>query len=353
VASQASNNGTSAVKQERDQLAVAIEAWLRTVTHAKLPNGRPLPGNAYKVAEDIARNPERGFNRTIFEHTGLLEAWPAIPTIMKATSLSKATVERMIKVLREVGCFKVDSVRGRQKSNRFQAIQNASTVRHFSEPDQQAENASVLSGKCLNPEAENASTVRHDLTDLPAEVPADQASKGKTPPSPSRRKRTPAVSQPTQPEHGVVDLQAVDLTVASPEIEWPLADNILPFRPPVPVNGAGQRRNGANHDFDRFWEIFPRDNDNDVHLAAINFHKACKLPDVTAEIVIDGAERYAAECSANPEKWKKAAHNWLFGQCWNNVPQPSRSSSHRSSSVMDDFGGPEGWMRAAFNAEKS
>jgi hypothetical protein len=154
--------------------------------------------------------------------------------------------------------------------------------------------------------------------------------------------------------------------VGKPEFERPLvvqsdsvADNVVPIRTqqtPVPINGADQRRRrpstGPGHDFDRFWEIFPRDNDNDVRLAAINFHKACKLPDVTAEIIIDGAERYAAECVANPEKWKKAAHNWLIGECWNNVPQPGRSNSHRSSSVIDDFGGVEGWMRAALNVEK-
>jgi len=53
---QASHNGSPAQKQGRDRLAVETEAWLDTVKHAKLPNGRPLPGNAYKVAEDIGRN---------------------------------------------------------------------------------------------------------------------------------------------------------------------------------------------------------------------------------------------------------------------------------------------------------
>jgi hypothetical protein len=95
------HSGRSAPRQERDQFAVETAAWLDSVKRKKLPNGKPLPGNAYKVAEDIARNPESGFNRKIFEQTGRLEAWPAIPTVAEATGLSRRTVERMIAVLRE------------------------------------------------------------------------------------------------------------------------------------------------------------------------------------------------------------------------------------------------------------
>jgi hypothetical protein len=150
--------------------------------------------------------------------------------------------------------------------------------------------------------------------------------------------------------------------VGKPEFERPLvvqsdsvADNVVPIRTqqtPVPINGAGQRRRrpstGPGHDFDRFWEAFPRKDDPGI--AAIRFHAARKLVDV--EIIIAGAQRYAAERSGQEPQYTQKAHNWLLAKAWANPPQPKRSS-RRSYNVIDDFGSQEAWLRAALNVEGS
>jgi hypothetical protein len=155
-------------KQDRDQLAIETDAWLDFVKRLKLPNGKPLPGNAFKVAEDIARNRERGFNRTIFEYTSRLEAWPAIETIAAATGTCRRTVERMLAVLRDAGCLIVQSGRGRHKNDRFQGVQNATALSHFSRsPNATAppENATALSEKMRQPCREKCdSSTQQDAT---------------------------------------------------------------------------------------------------------------------------------------------------------------------------------------------
>jgi hypothetical protein len=133
----------------------------------------------------------------------------------------------------------------------------------------------------------------------------------------------------------------------------PDASNVEIIRPRTANNGDGacspRRRpsTGPGHDFDRFWEAYPRK--DDPGLAAMKFHAERKLVDV--EIIIAGAQRYAAERAGEDPQYTMKAHNWLMARAWENGPQPKRSNN-RGSSVLDDFGGLEGWARAALNMEK-
>jgi hypothetical protein len=115
-------------------------------------------------------------------------------------------------------------------------------------------------------------------------------------------------------------------------------------------HGVGRVGTGANIAFDRFFAIYP--NKDDPGLAAMKFHAARKLADVDVEDIIAGAERYAAERAGEDPQYMQKAHNWLMARAWENAPKPKRSNSHRSSSVIDDFGGLEGWVRAALDEEK-
>jgi Helix-turn-helix domain len=250
-----SHNGTTPKKQERDQLAVKIEAWLRTVTHARLPNGSKLPGNAYKVADDISRNPnvlqrQRGFNRQIFEQTGRLEAWPAVPTIAKATGLSDRTVQRMIKMLCEAGCAEVEGRGGRHQSNRFRAVERVTVLSPFSHPAERVtavERVTVLTEKGDSPDAERVTALSPELTEThpSGECVAD------APPHAPADAEVNAVSQdyayrPTE-RSTVVQLRAVSVSVGSPEIGIPRSrtDSVKPKLATVDGRAVHGRETGT------------------------------------------------------------------------------------------------------------
>jgi DNA-binding transcriptional regulator YhcF (GntR family) len=248
---QASHNGSSAPKQQRDQLAVAIEAWLGRVKRLKLPNGRPLPGNAYKVAEDIGRNPERGFNRKIFEQTGQLEAWPAITTIATATGLNRRTIERMLAVLRRAGCLEIDSGRGRHNRNYFRALQNATALSHFCEPQK--------ARKCDSPVVENATALSHENTtavshNLSEKRPVDLTAE--------KQDRSTDVS--ASPNAHDFDVEATSLVTYSNE-------------------------------FVMFWRIHPRPKHKDAAFAAFN---AALDRGTSVETIMAGVRRFRDACAA-------------------------------------------------------
>jgi DNA-binding transcriptional ArsR family regulator len=359
---QTSDNRTASPTQDRKSKGAferAVSDWLDAVKrHPKLRL-------AFVVAYEIAQN----FNRKdVFERTAQLIAWPSLRTIGEEIGLSKDAVDRHIKKLKEFGLLAIEPGRGRGVSSQYRALTCVSPAVDTSEPaDDGADEGTCVSVSetCVSVFETCVSPGVDRLSDRPSdEGPSDKASKGRLPPTPHDADQDAGQHHPQPEHHGVVHLRPKSITAGKPEFERPLvvqsdsaADNVVPIRTqqtPVPINGAGRSRRrpsaGPGHDFDRFWEVYPRK--DDAGLAAMKFHAARKLVDV--EIIIAGAQRYAAERSGEDPQYKQKAHNWLLAKAWANQPAvPRRGHSSRSYNVIDDFGSNEAWLRAALNVEES
>jgi hypothetical protein len=99
--------------QERDQLAVAIEAWLDRVRR-----DRSLLPNAFHVAYEISLH----FNRDHFNETGELLAWPAVDTIKTGTALGRNTALRMLDALTDAGHLAKAPGLGRSNNNHYRGL---------------------------------------------------------------------------------------------------------------------------------------------------------------------------------------------------------------------------------------
>lgn len=103
----------------------------------------------------------------------------------------------------------------------------------------------------------------------------------------------------------------------NPSPENPSAEN-----PPLKKNiiKNNNDKNREREAFDDFWGIYPKKQDKG--LAERSFTKALKS--ATADEIIDGARRYAADPNLPEPRYVKNPSTWLNAKAWENGPLPER-----------------------------
>ena len=76
--------------------------------------------------------------------------------------------------------------------------------------------------------------------------------------------------------------------------------------------GASQRR------FDRWYSVYPR---RRARRAAFKAYKQARSRDATAETLLEGAKRYAAQRTGHDPQFTKYPATWLNGDCWLDEPE--------------------------------
>jgi hypothetical protein len=82
---------------------------------------------------------------------------------------------------------------------------------------------------------------------------------------------------------------------------------------PVHSNKKNRKEQEARP-FDRFWRIYPRPEAEG--LAEKLFEQAIRTGQATAEELISGAERYAAESADTARRYIRGPKAWFEGRCW-------------------------------------
>ena len=110
--------------------------------------------------------------------------------------------------------------------------------------------------------------------------------------------------------------------------QTPCIPNELPIELPkdTPSPSARSARDTAEA-FDQFWAVYPRK----ASKGGARTKFAAALKRASAEEIITGAERYAAERAADrrPDaaQWTKLPTTWLNNDCWTDEPTPLRAVS--------------------------
>jgi hypothetical protein len=73
-----------------------------------------------------------------------------------------------------------------------------------------------------------------------------------------------------------------------------------------------------NEDFERWYSAYPR---RRAPRAALMAYKQARSRGATAEMLLDGATRYAAQRSSQDQQFTKYPATWLNGDCWLDEPE--------------------------------
>jgi DNA-binding transcriptional regulator YhcF (GntR family) len=304
---------SSSTAQPRNAFEIARDEFLRPIKR-----DRKLPRNAYIVADEIAHF----FNREHFNAAEELRAWPSIERLVSATNLSRRTIIRIIATLEKAGYIEVERAHGRGKNNRYRGLKKVPDAA----TDSAWEKVPHCAVKGAKPGSKKVPDVAPDSLNRPPERPCE----GKdSPSSPS------SVESQCQPQS--------EFTGAAQKKHGATSHSEAKTRcrpPKTPDSFEG--------DFDGFWTAYPLKNDRGAARRAYSIARR----NVSAETILDGATRYAAERNAQNPKFTKSAANWLNAEAWGNEPAPPMNApprSHRGGTVLDDFESLDAYVRAGMN----
>lgn len=121
----------------------------------------------------------------------------------------------------------------------------------------------------------------------------------------------------TMPEAATLSLSAVNVATLGTRTVPEVANNPLdiPSRRPVRRNTLAEPEGFAD-----FWSAYPRR----VAKGQARKAYAAALGKVSAGTILDGARRYAAECTkvGTEARYIKHPATWLNGECWSDDPAP-------------------------------
>jgi helix-turn-helix protein len=259
------------VTNQKGQHEAFISAWLDQVCR-----DGALPGNAFRVAYAIAQH-LNGVTRI---------AWPSQATVMAKTALSESTVKAMIVSLRARGHLDVASGAGRGHSSRYRLI----VVETGLEPDPINQQTGLEPDPFTNPEKGRVQEIKG---------------------SSSGDKR--------------VEFEEEKGRVLNPDLlnipcELPSERQTLPT-------------NGFEDEFEQWWIQYPR------RVAKAHARRAYEAVrrkgKATAEELLSGAMRYAAEKAREDPKFTKHPATWLNGQCWLDESAPPPRPNGGLQSAME------------------
>jgi hypothetical protein len=238
---------------------------------------------------------------------------PSIGELVAGTGMSESTVRRMIHGLEDGGWLLVDRSRGRH-SNSFEL--HTPTLSHV---------------EGLNPVS-------------------DERVEGSNPVSCERVHKTPTLSavtpQPCQGRHPNPVTADTQKRESKSERKAKEKDS-----PPDLLEDFGRRQSATSSidaDFEVWWVQYPLKKSKEAARKAYRTVRTKKL--ATAEELLAGAMRYAAERSGQDSKFTKHPANWLVGGCWADEPAkpsgvtldgdgrwvaPARSAPHQQPSWID------------------
>jgi hypothetical protein len=129
----------------------------------------------------------------------------------------------------------------------------------------------------------------------------------------------PQVAEPERPWVAEQDRpQVADIPLSVNPLEEPLSKNISANQ-----NGSGRKtaiskHSGSNPDFESFWQAYPK---RVGRLKAEKCFASAVSSGISAEVLVAGAERYAAERFGDDPRFTKHPSTWLNAGCWNDEPQ--------------------------------
>lgn len=167
-----------------------------------------------------------------------------------------------------------------------------------------------------------------DAVTRPVDNPADSVDNS---PASRRSERDVTVSHSVTSRPGQRDVTLSHtvthgLMTVTPAGQTPCIPNELPTE--LPKHTDAPEGAGEGDAFGRFWAVYPKKTSKAG--ARRKFETALKT--ATAEEIIAGAERYAAERAADPrpdaDQWTKYPTTWLHNGCWEDEPaRPLRAVS--------------------------
>jgi hypothetical protein len=150
----------------------------------------------------------------------------------------------------------------------------------------------------------------------------------------------PWVAEPVRPQVADVPLSIIPL-------ENPLSKKDISAN----QNGSGRKtaiskHSGSNPDFESFWQAYPR---KVAKLQAEKTYSRVISSGISAEVLLAGAGRYAAERAGDDPRFTKHPSTWLNAGCWNDDPQPPSRPATKS---FDAFVvGARGFLNGGSNDE--
>jgi hypothetical protein len=278
--------------QERDQLAVAIEAWLDRVRR-----DRSLLPNAFHVAYEISLH----FNREHIYETGELLAWPAVDTIKTGTGLARNTVLRMLDALIDAGHLGKEAGLGRSNQNHYRGLfERVPQVGTLS-----TEHVSLKKGQSKTRKSPKIDDKESHLAGTqPAELPADGSHLCRPVEIPAKQ-HTHVNGRGGVGERGQF----------SPYAPGRLDDGSANGHACKLANSRTARIAALQSEFDRWWDIFPKRpglTSRNRELAFREFRKV-RAEGITLDWLVTQAHNYDNQESANPNPdpmFIVAPENW-------------------------------------------
>ncbi len=287
-------------------------AWLRQVARDDA-----LPSGAARVAVELCG----------YFNASSREAWPATGTLATALALSEDTVRRALQAMARRGHLVVEVNRGRNATNRFRPSLKFEPLK----PPQNCENLGEENPSELQgfEEGENPA----NLQGLKSENLANLRLKP--------RKSAAKTSQNCEGNPFKNPMmnplkESQSKTAASEE-----AKKVATKKPSRPSKKRSLRDDEIKAEFQSWWQQYPRHVAKD---AAERAYAAARVRGATAQELLHGAMRYAAERDRELDPGKRAtftAHpaTWLNAKRWADdptpAPQPAAASQANGSRPPD------------------
>jgi hypothetical protein len=105
-------------------------------------------------------------------------------------------------------------------------------------------------------------------------------------------------------------------------------------------NGSGRKTaiskyQGSTQDFESFWQVYPK---RVGRLQAEKSYSRIVSSGISADVLVAGAGRYAAERAGDDPRFTKHPATWLNGGCWTDEPQaPSRPAKPKFGTGFQGF----------------
>jgi hypothetical protein len=211
---------------------------------------------------------------------------PPIGTLVLGTGMSESTVRRVIRELEATGWIYVDRTRGRYANSYELRAPTLSNETGFN----------PVKGDSVEDSNPTISDWVQDDPTLPMVTP-----------QPCQKQPNPVTADTHKRESITANITAKDID--SPRL--PLGEEGL-RRP----NPNSQTETDAN--FEEFYRCYPKHAAKTAALKTYRTIMAKKL--ATAEDLLAGATRYAAERSGQDPKFTKHPSTWLNGGCWSDEP---------------------------------
>jgi Helix-turn-helix domain len=238
------------------------------------------------------------------------DAWPTQETLANAVAVNIRSVRRTIAELVERGHLEVVSSRGWHRPNSYRPIWKDRTATPGLDPSR--------------PD----SSVRSSARKTGHLDPQDRTS---TPSRPDIWRQLDRTARPSRIIERTIE-GTIDTRADARESDCPDRDLLGDQQPITPQRSATTRRRATPkvepEGFDEFYRVYPR---QVARGAAENAYKRIIANGAaTPAEMHNGAMRYAAERTGEPERFTKHPATWLNGQCWKDAPAASagRTSSN-------------------------